>query len=84
MSSFNSKEKFLLFVCGVMLVSFFIITFTWSANSYYADAYRQPIQQSKEMREKIDRIAPVSKQPARRGVSESDIDKSEGRRYRAF
>ena len=83
----NNQEKFTLFVIGLAVASFLVVSFVWSATPYYVDAYRKPIQDSKDLHRQLDEASSghrTSRQPDAHGISESDIHKSKGNRYEAF
>lgn len=80
------QEGFLLFCVVLAIATTLVIFLNWNANSYYVNAYAPVMKESKGRNHdgKDAPEAPVSNQPASHGIKESDIEKVEGKRFRAF
>lgn len=82
------QETFLVFLVVLGIGVSIFIFWKWNANSYYTNAYA-PVIRASEARHGREKGAggsesAPSNQPASHGIKESDIEKQEGHRFRAF
>jgi len=84
----NRQEAFLVFCVILSVIITLVVFMNWNANSYYVKAYAPVVENAQERQGRRSSAdspeARASNQPARHGIRESDIEKQEGKRFRAF
>lgn len=71
-------------VFGVIVLAVFIMMILWgTAEQYYASSYA-PAYQKSQVQRAYSQGGEPSNEPQAPGFRESDIEKREGRRFRAF
>ncbi len=77
----KKKENFIFFLVFLFFAGMMVVSYYWSGDRLYKDAYRNPVHENKQ---RVEGERPATVEPKPAGFSEHDIEKQRGRRYATF